>query len=52
VWLGIVENASNEVIPKPLDVDGVNTLCKFLVGIEMYALRDTIKNKHCYFKKN
>ena len=36
---------------KALDVDRVQTSCKFLVGIEMYVLRDTIKNKHFYFKK-
>jgi len=35
----------------PLDVDGVNTPCKFLAGIEMYVLRDTIKNKRFIFKK-
>ena len=30
----------------------MQTSCKFLAGIEMYVLRDTIKNKRCYLKKN
>jgi len=29
----------------------VQTSCKFLAGIEMYVLRDIIKNKRFYFKK-
>jgi len=36
---------------KALDVDGVNTPCNFLAVIEMYVLRDTIKNKCCSLKK-
>ena len=36
---------------KLMDVDVVKTPCKFLAGIEMYVLRDMIKNKHFYFKK-
>ena len=36
---------------KPLDVNWVQISCKFLAGIEMYVLRNTIKNKHCSFKK-
>ena len=36
---------------KTLDVDGVNTPCKFFAEIEMYVLRDAIKNKRCYLKK-
>jgi len=34
-----------------LDVDGVIIACKFFTWIEMYVLRDTTKNKRCYFKK-
>jgi len=34
--LKIVENASNESYLKPLDVDGVNTPCKFLAWIKIY----------------
>ena len=36
---------------KRLNVDWVQISYKFFAEIEMYVLRDTIKNKRCYFKK-
>ena len=50
--LELLRTLQMKLYSKLLDVDAVNTPCKFLAGIEMYVLRDTIKNKHCYLKKN
>ena len=49
--LELLRTLRMKLYSKPLDVDWVQTSCEFLAGIEMYVLRDMIKNNRYYFKK-